>query len=160
MSLTLHTLTTARGARRRRRRVGRGNASRGNYSGRGAKGQRSRTGGHRGIIRRSLRSLLERVPKRRGFRSIHSKPAIVDVQTIERMLKPDQPVTLQRMIAAGLVQRTATAVKVLGRSKLSKPYRVYADAFSAAAKQAIEAAGGSAHLTASPGPQPTTKQST
>lgn len=141
--LTLHHLTSIPGARRRRRRVGRGNASRGTYSGRGAKGQRSRTGGRRGLIRRSMKSLLERVPKQRGFSSRHAKYAVVNLADLERTFSANAEVTPQALERHRLIATTHDGVKVLGGGSLTKALTVRVQACSASAKAAIEQAGGS-----------------
>lgn len=141
-TLGLHTLVVHPAARRRRRRVGRGNASRGTYSGRGMKGQRSRAGGRRGMIRRSLRSLLERVSKRRGFRSLRGKPTVVNVRDLDRVFERDEVVTPTLLEQRGLITSGETRVRILGAGTLSKPLTVHAHAFSKGARQALERAGG------------------
>ncbi|MFH0828619.1 MAG: 50S ribosomal protein L15 [Candidatus Kerfeldbacteria bacterium] len=146
MPLSLHTLTAKPGSRRQRRRVGRGNGSRGSYSGRGAKGQRSRTGGRRGLIRRSLRSLMERVPKQRGFKAQAEKCAIVSVSNLERTCMANETVTPASLIEKHLIETPGRGIKVLGGSALTKPITVYAHAFSRSAKESIEKAGGKAVL--------------
>ncbi len=158
--LTLHTLNAYRGSRRQRRRVGRGNSSRGTYSGRGMKGQRSRTGGRTGLIRRSLRSLLERVPKQRGFRSLAEKFAIVNLRDLDRVFTTGTVVAPEQMKEQGLI-KTTVRVKVLGGGQIAKALTVRAHKFSGSAKTAIEQAGGKAiELTAAKnrpsGPPPTT----
>lgn len=149
-ALTLHQLRPKPNSQRRRRRVGRGNASRGTYSGRGAKGQRSRTGGTRGIIRRSLKSLLERVPKQRGFQSRHAKMAVVNLDVLERQAKGVAVVTPGWMVSSGLIATAADGVKVLGQGTVSRAMTVQAHAFSATAKSAIEKVGGKAVVLGRP----------
>lgn len=148
--LSLSTLSTTRGSRHSSRRVGRGNGSRGSYSGRGAKGQRSRTGGTRGIIRRSMRSLMERVPKQRGFRSLTAKAAVVNLQDLARVFKANAVVDMQALVGKGLIRLSQTRVKVLGNGKLTHALTVNAHAFSASAKAALEAAGGKAVTIGAP----------
>lgn len=150
--LALNTLQASVGSRRRRRRVGRGNASRGTYSGRGAKGQRSRTGGRRGLIRRSLRALMERVPKQRGFRSLHPKYAIVNLAVLERYFHDGDVVTPSVLEARHLVSSRLYGVKILSRGSISRRLTVRAHAFSAVAKAAIEKAGGTAVVLEPPRP--------
>lgn len=148
--LSLSTLSTTRGSRHRSRRVGRGNGSRGSYSGRGAKGQRSRTGGTRGIIRRSMRSLMERVPKQRGFRSMTEKAAVVNLSDLAKHFKANTVVTMQMLVDKGLIKLNQATVKVLGNGKLSHALTVHAHAFSASSKAALEAAGGKAVTIGAP----------
>lgn len=142
MSLTLHQLTPNRGSRTRRRRVGRGNASRGTYSGRGMKGQRSRTGGKRGLIRRSLRALLERVPKQRGFVSRHAKFAVINLDDLDRSFAASDVVTPVKLQEKNLIRSAYSGVKLLGLGSLRKQLTVHVHACSGTAKTAVEAAGG------------------
>lgn len=160
MPLSLHQLTPSRGARTRRRRVGRGNASRGTYSGRGMKGQRSRTGGKRGLIRRSLRSLLERVPKQRGFVSHHGKLAVVNLDDLERSFTVGDVVTPARLEEKNLIRTGRDGVKLLGIGSLTKRLTVQAHAFSAAARLAVEAAGGQAVMLQLRAPMPERRRPT
>ncbi len=135
---------------RRRKRVGRGNASRGSYSGRGAKGQRSRTGGRRGLIRRSLRSLMERVSKQRGFRSRHAKLVVINVGALDRAFAVGDVITTADLVRRGLIVTDRYGVKVLGQGTLSKALTVRAQAFAAAARKTIEAAGGTCIVLGQP----------
>ncbi len=156
--LALNTLKSSAGSRRQRRRVGRGNASRGTYSGRGAKGQRSRTGGRRGLIRRSLRALMERVPKRRGFRSLHPKYVVVNLALLEKQFKDGEVVTPAALAAKHLVPSRFYGVKILGSGSISRRLTVRAHAFSVAAKAAVEKAGGMAVVLKKPRPVATEKE--
>lgn len=141
MTLSLHTIGSTPGSRQRRRRVGRGNGSRGTYSGRGAKGQRSRTGGTRGIIRRSLRSLMERVAKQRGFTSRSPKFSVVNLLQLEQRFRANDVVSPETLHSKGLVE-SLTPVKLLGQGKLSKALTVRVHAVSATARKAVEQGGG------------------
>ncbi|MBI5404922.1 MAG: 50S ribosomal protein L15 [Candidatus Kerfeldbacteria bacterium] len=153
--LSLHSISPNPKARKNRRRVGRGNGSRGTTAGRGTKGQRSRTGGTRGIIRRSMRSLMERVAKQRGFTSRHAKYTPVNLMDLERVFSNQDVVTPATLQAKQLVTHIGDGVKVLGSGKLSKSLTVRVHAVSATAKAAIEQAGGQVVLLgqrpASPG---------
>ncbi len=157
--LALQNLKASPGARRSRRRVGRGNGSRGTYSGRGAKGQRSRTGGRRGIIRRSIRSLLERVPKQRGFRSMHAKYAVVDVRDLDRVFGSGEVVTPSVLVRRGLIETERNGVKVLGDGTVTKALTVRAQAFSGSARAALEGAGGTVVVLERQAPAPKPKTS-
>ena len=142
--LTLHTLSIASGSRPRRRRIGRGNGSRGTYSGRGSKGQRSRTGGTRGIIRRSMRSVMERVAKKRGFTSRTSKLVVVNVSDLETRFSDGASIGMTELVHKGLLRAANRGVKILGMGTVTKKFTVRAHAFSATAREAIEKAGGKA----------------
>lgn len=127
------------------KRVGRGNSSgKGTTAGRGTKGQRARTGGRNKAIRRSLRALIERTPKTRGFRSRRQPLTAVSLSSITQRFTPNQVVTPVALMNAGLVRRVRPGVKIVGHDKLKKPLTIKAQKFSAGAKAAIEAAGGHA----------------
>ncbi len=138
--LSLHTLPSLPG--KKRQRVGRGNSSSGNYSGRGMKGQRARSGGKGGLKLRGIKQSMMAIPKLRGFKSIHPKPQVVSLATLEKMHQPGDTVTVTSLHAAGLIANPKRAVKVLASGKLSKALTVQLQQASATAKQAIEKAGG------------------
>ena len=145
MTLTLHTLQKARGATRRRRRLGRGNASgTGTYSGRGLKGQRSRSGGKKKLKRKGLKILLQQKQKIGGFRSLRPKMATVNVGQLEAAFAAKAVVDAVSLQRIGLIPTVRAGLKVLGDGTLTKPLTVVADAFSENAKQAILKAGGKA----------------
>src|SRR3989338_10160525 len=84
VELTLDNLKINFGAKKKRKRVGRGNASgHGTYSGRGLKGQRARSGGKKGLKLRGLKQLLKNKPKIGGFRSLKPKMAVVNLSDLE-----------------------------------------------------------------------------
>lgn len=132
------------GARKARKRVGRGNASgHGTYSGRGIKGQKARSG-------RDLRvgfeggqlSLVRRMGRKRGFTNrFRREYAPVNLAALRRF-PAGAEVTPETLRAAGVVKRKLP-VKVLGSGEMDRPLTVRAHRFSAAARQKIEAAGGS-----------------
>ena len=143
--LSLHTLKKSKGTKRKRERLGRGNATgSGNYSTRGMKGQRARSGGKSGLALRSIRSYLLGVPKVRGFKSLNSPRSIVNVSDLEKNFSSGEHVNARAMLQAGLIMTISGGVKVLSLGKISKNLIVEANAFSAEAKAKIEAAGGQA----------------
>ena len=120
--------------RKHSRRVGRGNGSgRGTFAGRGIKGQRARSGSRYGLKLRGLRTLFKAIPKVRGFRSMHedTKLKTIGLAELEKCCEPNATVELR-------------GYKVLASGTIAKPLTVKASAFSAAAQQKIEAAGGKA----------------
>jgi large subunit ribosomal protein L15 len=152
-SLTLHELRPAEGSHRTRKRVGRGAGSgTGKTSGRGQKGQKSRSGSHRmraGFEGGQMPAYM-RLGKLRGpnhkksmpmgpFRT-HTVP--VNVGMLERF-DDGVEVTPELLKAAGVVRKLRHPVKILGAGSLSKRLTVHAHAFSKTAVQAIEGAGGS-----------------
>jgi large subunit ribosomal protein L15 len=143
--MKLEELRPAPGAKRPRKRVGRGNASgHGNQSGRGTKGQKARTGvrmvpGFEG----GQTPLWKRLPKR-GFRNPNRKSYDwVNLDVLERAFESGAEVTPAVLKERGLV-KGKKEVKILGRGRLTKPLVVRAHRFSKSAKAAIEAAGGQA----------------
>ena len=142
MTIKLHDLKPAAGAKRRAKRVGRGiGSTQGKTAGRGTKGQ-----GARGQVKPKFEGgqmpLVQRIPKLRGFNNpFRVEYQGVNLDTLQAsQLTEVSPDTLYQQ---GLVHKGAL-VKVLGRGQLSRPLTVKAHAFSAAARQAIEAAGGTA----------------
>ena len=141
-----HQLKPPRGARRARRRLGRGDASgHGSYSGRGMKGQKARSGrkpklGFEGGQTR----LIKRLPHRRGFTNIFRIEYVeVNVRQLERF-QPGSEVTPELLRQAGLIKTLRRPLKILGDGDLTKPLTVSAHKFSVSARQKIEAAGGKA----------------
>lgn len=139
-----HELAPPPGAKRPRKRVGRGDGSgHGTYSGRGMKGQKSRTGGQRrpGFEGGQL-PMIKRLPEKRGFfNRFRTEYSVVNLFSLNRF-PPNTQVTPELLCQAGLVKSLKKPVKVLGEGQLQHPLRVKAHAFSAAARSGIEAAGG------------------
>jgi large subunit ribosomal protein L15 len=137
-----HEVRAPSGARRPRRRVGRGDASgKGSYSGRGMKGQKARAGkGPRPGYEGGQLPLIKKLPARRGFVNLfRTEYQVVNLRSLEAF---SGDVTPQTLASAGLVKDAKALVKVLGGGELTKPLTVAAHRFSASARQKIEAAGG------------------
>jgi large subunit ribosomal protein L15 len=139
--VSLHTLPKTSGKKKIRK--GRGDSSSGNYSGRGMKGQRSRSGGKGGLKLRGLKQSMMAMPKNRGFRAVKSKAHGVNLDALEKNFDDGAEVTPAALEERGLVTSATKPVKILGGGSLSKKLTIKAHAVSATAKQAIEAAGGS-----------------
>ena len=143
--LSLHNLKINQTARKKPKRLGRGNASgHGTYSTRGLKGQRSRSGGRKGLKRLALKQLLKSKPKIGGFRSLREKMVTVNVADLEKYFNAGEIVNPAKLRDKGLIGRSKSGVKILGDGKLAKKLNVFANNFSESAKQAIIKAGGSA----------------
>jgi large subunit ribosomal protein L15 len=143
--LTLSNLQKSKGSTHRRKKVGRGSGSgHGNYSTRGMKGQRSRSGGRTGLAARSMRSYLLRIPKNRGFRSIHPKYATINVGVLNNLFKDGDKVNVRILLKKGLIMTIENGLKILSTGPLDKKLTIEASAFSATAKKKIEEAGGKA----------------
>jgi large subunit ribosomal protein L15 len=144
MAHGLHNLGPRRGATTSRKRVGRGPGSGlGKTSGKGHKGQNSRSGyshlrGHEG----GQMPLHRRIPKR-GFTNIFRKDWItVTVEQLERVFDVGAAVNPESLRAAGALKRKGHGIKVLGTGDLKKALVVTAHKFTDGAKKKIEAAGG------------------
>jgi len=137
-------LSPVPGAKKSRKRVGRGNGSRhGTYSGRGCKGQKSRSGGRttRGFEGGQL-PLIRRLPRKRGFFNIfRTEYSVVNLDKLN-MFESGSEVTPEKLVSAGLVKSLRHPIKILATGDIAHPLAVKADKFSAAAKAKIEAAGG------------------
>lgn len=129
--------------KKRRKRLGRGIASRrGTYSTRGVKGQKARAGARiRPGFEGGQTPLYARLPKRRGFRSLREKPAVVNVGDLERQFPSGAEITRAALVSAGLIRPGVRRIKVLGEGTLTKSFAVHAPT-SASAKEKIEKAGG------------------
>jgi large subunit ribosomal protein L15 len=142
--MKLHHLRPAKGAKTGRTRVGRGRSgARGKTAGRGMKGT-----GARGKIRAGFEGgqmpLIRRVPKLKGFTNpnrVEYSP--VNVEILAKYF--DDDVTPEALYRHGLAHK-GSKIKVLARGELDKKLSVKAHAFSKAAKQKIEAAGGTAEV--------------
>jgi len=148
-----HDLKSPKGATHRRRRVGLGHsAGQGKTSGRGIKGQGSRSGGTKSPYHEGGQlPFVRRLPFMRGegFTSINRVAyAPVNVQELEHAFAEGDTVNPESLVAAGLIKSVDARVKVLGDGALAKKLTVQAHAFSGAAKDKIEKAGGKAEVLA------------
>ncbi|MFZ3578107.1 50S ribosomal protein L15 [Virgibacillus sp. DJP39] len=141
--MKLHEMKAAKGSRKERNRVGRGMSSgNGKTSGRGTKGQNSRSGGGtRPGFEGGQMPLFQRLPKR-GFTNIHRKEfAVVNLDTLNRF-EDGTEITPELLLEEGVVSKLKAGIKILGNGTVEKKFTVKAHKFSASAKEAIEAAGG------------------
>ncbi len=140
--------------RQERKRVGRGLGSgKGRYSGRGIKGQKSRSGSHKmkAGFEGGQMPIDMRLPKLRGNTSADAMPIgpfrtysqPINVRDLEDRFEAGAEVTPDSLVAAGLLKNTKTDIKVLASGDLTKKLVVSAHGFSKAARAKIEAAGGS-----------------
>ncbi len=142
MTLKLHNLKPAPGAKTAKTRVGRGEGSKGKTSGRGTKGTKARyqvpvafEGGQMPIHMR--------LPKLKGFKNpFKVEFQVVNLDKISALFPEGGPVTVEDLVARGAVRKNEL-VKVLGQGEISVKVDVTAHAFSASAVSKIEAAGGS-----------------
>ena len=145
--MILHELSPAAGSTKDRKRIGRGAGSgQGKTAGKGHKGQEARARrGMRPGFEGGQMPLQRRLPKR-GFNNIfRQEVATVNVSAIDAAFENGATVTIEDLVNAGLVKKVlAGGVKVLGNGEITKSLTVKANAFSASAKEKIEAAGGKA----------------
>ena len=152
----LHNLRPATGSRRPRKRVGRGEGSgTGKTSGRGQKGWGSRSGakrrarfeGGQNPIHMRMRKLRgPHMKKSMAFEPFRTHTQPVNLLDLEARFESGAAVTLEALHAHGLATKKGIPVKVLAKGELSKPLTVHAHAFSKAAREQIEAAGGTCQV--------------
>ncbi|MBI3930668.1 MAG: 50S ribosomal protein L15 [Chloroflexi bacterium] len=137
-------LSPSPGAKKNRKRVGRGNGSgHGTYSGRGCKGQKARAGykmkpGFEG----GQLPLIKRLPRKRGFVNIFkAEYSVINLSELSAF-ESGSEVTPEKLAAAGLIKSLGHPVKILAEGDITFPLSVQAHKFSVAAKAKIEAAGG------------------
>ena len=127
-------------------RRGRGHGSgNGKTAGKGHKGQKARSGAPRPGFEGGQMPLYRRIPKR-GFKNRNTKEIVaINLDRLE-CFDNDAVVTVDALIEAGIVSNPRDGVKILGNGELTKKLNVQVNAFSASAKEKIEALGGKAEL--------------
>ncbi|MCG6893849.1 MAG: 50S ribosomal protein L15 [Desulfobacteraceae bacterium] len=143
--MKLHELKPAAGARKGRKRLGRGVGSGwGCTAGRGTKGQNSRSGGGvRPGYEGGQMPIHRRLPKR-GFTNIFKKRiAVVNLRDLARTFESGATVDEAALVQSGLIKGPRDGVKLLGSGEIDRPLTVRLDAVSKSAREKIEAAGGS-----------------
>ena len=147
--MQLNDLRPAEGSRKNRKRIGRGNSSgHGTTAGRGTKGQLSRSGGGKGKgFEGGQQPLAMRLPKLPGFIN-HNRVeyAPVNLSRLDALFADGETVDGAALVEKGVIKHEYQLVKVLGDGELTKKLTVKASAFSASAKEKIEAAGGKAEV--------------
>ncbi len=141
--MNLNELKPLEGSKKESFRVGRGHGSgNGKTAGKGHKGQNSRSGGGvRPGFEGGQMPLYRRLPKR-GFTNRNSLEIVgINVDLLNRF-EDGAVVTVEAMITAGIIKNPRDGVKILGKGDLTKKLTVKANAFSAGAKEKIEAVGG------------------
>jgi large subunit ribosomal protein L15 len=147
--------------RKDRKRVGRGLGSgKGRYSGRGIKGQKSRSGSHkmRPGFEGGQNPIYMRLGKQRGpyskdampmgLHRTHTQP--VNVAALEERFDAGADVTLEALVEKGLIRNTRIDVKLLGQGNLTKKLSITVHAASASAREKVESAGGTLTLLREP----------
>ena len=146
--MEIKDLVPAEGSTKNRKRVGRGPASgHGKTAGRGMNGQLSRSGGgKRPGFEGGQMPLSRRLPKR-GFHNVFAKSyEEVSLSTLEKSFEDGAEVTFEALVEKRIAEKKKDGFKVLGSGELTKKLTVKANAFTASAKEKIEAAGGRAEV--------------
>ena len=147
MSLELSNLRPAEGSKhsdnfRRGRGHGSGN---GKTAGKGHKGQKARSGAPRPGFEGGQMPLYRRIPKR-GFKNRNTKEIVAINLEVLESFEDGATVSVDTLIETGIVKNPRDGIKILGRGELTKKLNVQANAFSASAKEKIEALGGTAEV--------------
>ena len=129
-------------SRKPKRRIGRG-GKKGTYSGRGVKGQKSRSGANINPIFEGGRStLIEHLPKLRGFKSIHPQNQIIGLDKINKIFDEGAVVSPQALREKRIIRKIKVPVKILGNGEITKKITFEKCLVSKSAKEKIEKAGG------------------
>lgn len=147
--LGLHNLVAPIGARKKPKRLGRGESSgQGKTSGRGHKGQKARKSGNVRIgFEGGQNPLARRLPKQ-GFTSRHEKGAIVNLRHLAERFPENAEITLQNLVASGLIRSLNERIKVLGVGEPNKGFKLHVHSISDSARKKIENSGGSIEILA------------
>jgi len=142
--MDLLTLKSNKGARHRKKCLGRGDGSNGTYSGRGMKGQNARSGGKRRPgFEGGQTPFIQKMPKLRGFKSLDERVfRIINVKDLD-VFEDGATVDNKSLSEKKLLRSGTKLVKILGNGELKKKLTVIVDAFSKSAEEKITKAGGS-----------------
>ena len=148
MTLSIHTIKPTKGAKKKRKRVGRGNAAgQGTYCGRGIKGQKSRSGVS-GLKRLGMKQILMRIPKKKGFKSSKPDNQVVNLTQINEHFKEGDYITPKALLSRGLVDKIKLPVKILGEGELKIKGLMFSNVkMSESVKRQVEKMGGKTEVT-------------
>ena len=145
--MKLHALQKSKGFKDKSRRLGRGDASKGNYSGKGHKGQKARSGKSvRPFFEGGQTSIVQRMPKAKGFKRYYKLVdtyAVVNVSALDKDERITTEVTKATLKSAGYIKKESELVKILGNGELNKALTFTGiEKFTKSAVEKIEKAGG------------------
>ena len=146
--MDLSNLTYAEGSKKSDNfRRGRGHGSgNGKTAGKGHKGQKARSGAPRPGFEGGQMPLYRRIPKR-GFHNRNTKEIVaINLEVLERRFEEGATISVDTLIETGIVKNPRDGVKILGEGNLTKKLNVKVNAYSASAKEKIEALGGTAEV--------------
>ncbi len=143
MTLSLNSIKPNKKSVKKRKRIGRGNASgTGTYSGKGLKGQRCRSGVS-GLKRLGMKQVLLRTPKLKGFKSLKPKAQTVYFSHLNESFKEGEEVSPKTLVEKAVVKKANIKIKVLGNGELKIKKLSFKNVqFSESAKAKIEKSGG------------------
>ncbi len=143
MKLNIHTLKPARGAVKKAKLVGRGNASgHGTSATRGGKGQTARSGGAHRLKQKAFRRLMQSTPKLRGFKTLQNKPVTLTFKVLEKKFDSGEVVNLKSLKEKDLITVVTKEVKVVNTGKLTKKLNFEGVKFSGKAAEIVKELGG------------------
>jgi large subunit ribosomal protein L15 len=145
--MKLHELQRSKGYKAPARQLGRGNASKGNYSGKGHKGQKARAGVHLPqFFEGGQTPITMRMPKAKGFKRYYKLVdtyEVINVSALDKDARITSEVSKESLKAAGYIKNTTALVKILGNGELSKALTFLGiEKFTKSAVEKIEKAGG------------------
>jgi large subunit ribosomal protein L15 len=142
--LKLSSLRPYKGATKRRKVVGRGVGSgHGTFSGKGAKGQKARSGGKIPVgFEGGNMPLHRQLPKKRGFRSLAAKAQAVNLKDLSEIFESGATINPKVLESKGLIKSAMDPVKILGEGATNKSFNFEKIQISAKAREVIEKAGG------------------
>ena len=149
MTMQNHTIKSSGAKSGKRKRIGRGDGSgNGSFSGKGMKGQKSRSGGGvRPGFEGGQIALIKRMPSLRGFTNIFkTKYHLVNIDSICRVYPDGGEVSPQGLVQSGVIKDEKLPLKILGRGELTVNLKVSAHKFTKSAKSKIETAGGTVQV--------------
>ncbi|MDO9510025.1 MAG: 50S ribosomal protein L15 [Candidatus Magasanikbacteria bacterium] len=143
MKLNIHTLKPASGSHKKKKVIGRGNASgHGTSATRGGKGQTARTGGAHRLKQKAFRRLMQATPKLRGFKSLETKPETVTLEMIEKKFNDGDKVNLASLIEKKVIGSNIKAVKVVNTGEITKKLVFEGIKLTAQATEIVKKLGG------------------
>tara|TARA_Y100001934_G_scaffold156358_1_gene187238 strand:+ start:2636 stop:3085 length:450 start_codon:yes stop_codon:yes gene_type:complete len=140
-----HSLKSPQGSKKNRKRVGRGDSSgSGSYSGKGMKGQKSRSGGGvRPGFEGGQLPLIKKLSALRGFNNIFRREFVpINLNTISKLYEKDNEISPDTLVEKNVLKDTKSPIKILGDGEINFSVKVTAHKFSRSAKDKIIAAGG------------------
>lgn len=146
--MKLNELRPAKGAKKKRKIIGRGPGSgHGKTSTKGHKGQKARSGGGKGPAFEGGQMPLHRRLIKRGFNNpFKIRYEVINLDTLDKYFNAGEAVTPDTLSGKGIIKRSADAIKILSRGEITKPLLVKANKFSKKALEMILSAGGTAEV--------------